>query len=398
MSRRRVIVQWLCFFLLGVQGLYGEAPSENPPEAVITEETTLLSEENEAEAPKPEPELLAQDLPEAELLDRIPISTEFLADDAEETQKRPKLFQPNVMRRPVNGIAAIVNDEIITVGQLQRELGPLIYGIQKQAKSQQDFDQRVEALTQEILDNLIERRLLVAQFKEMGGKVPKSFIENDFEDFLSQKFNGDRHKLHEALKSQEKTILGLRNDIEEGIMMGAMRHHASFSQSEISPEKIENFYNNNRLFFFQEEQVKLRQITLRPSPEENEADLIARAEKLIDKLKSNTPFEEVARGYSQDELASSGGSYGWISYTDIHEELAKEAFLLEAGEFSESPVILNDHAFILLAEKKHDERIQPLEEAREFIEERLAADESKLAQKKWAERLRKNAYVKIMMD
>ncbi|MDD4349166.1 MAG: peptidyl-prolyl cis-trans isomerase, partial [Opitutales bacterium] len=79
----------------------------------------------------------------------------------------------------------------------------------------------------------------------------------------------------------------------------------------------------------------------------------------------------------------------------IRKELADVAFALEPGTYTREPVVIGNHVFILFVEDKRDEGIQPIEEVREIIEERIMSTISRDAQQKWVARLREGAYIRF---
>ena len=59
-----------------------------------------------------------------------------------------------------NGIAAIVEGQVITVEKLRRELAPVIPRLQVESKNQEEFSQRIEELSKQILQNMMQRNLM----------------------------------------------------------------------------------------------------------------------------------------------------------------------------------------------------------------------------------------------
>ena len=67
-----------------------------------------------------------------------------------------------------NGIAAIAEGEIITLQQLRKELEPIIPRLRVEAKSEQQFAARIDQLSKEVLQNMIDRILIVKAAEEKG--------------------------------------------------------------------------------------------------------------------------------------------------------------------------------------------------------------------------------------
>ena len=184
-----------------------------------------------------------------------------------------------------------------------------------------------------------------------------------------------------------------RKRLHEQIIVSVMRGQMRRSQSEISPEKIESFYNENKIHFYQEESVRLRLIMLKPIAEESSDLLMQTARKIIDELNKNAKFEDLAQRYSKDSRKNRGGEWGWINRADLREELSEVAFDLDIGQHSD-PVQLSSQVFIMQVDDKREEGIQPLVEVRERIENILVDQLARQAQQRWLERLRRYAYIK----
>lgn len=184
-----------------------------------------------------------------------------------------------------------------------------------------------------------------------------------------------------------------RKRLHEQIIVSIMRGQMRKSQSEISPEKIESFYNENKIHFYQEESVRLRLIMLKPIAEESQDLLMQTARKIIEELNRGAKFFDLAQRYSQDSRKNRGGDWGWINRADLREELSEVAFDLDIEQYSE-PIQLGGQVFIMQVEDRREEGIQPLLEVRERIENILVDQLARQAQQRWLERLRRDAYIK----
>lgn len=291
------------------------------------------------------------------------------------------------------GLAAEVENTVITFEELRREMAPLIPRIREASRSRAEFTKRMEELYFEVLQNLIDRVLIVEEFREKEYNLPQTFIENEFDRILIEDFENDRARFLEYLESLGKNVREFRRDLRERIIVSVMRSEKRKSQSQISPERIEQFYNENKINFYVEEAVKMRIVMLRPLADEGPDQMQQTVDLVYEKLQEGVEFAEVARQFSQDSRRERGGDWGWIQRSDLKDELSAVAFSLEVGEYSEA-VQLEDQIFILYAEDKRDEGIQPINEVRDRIEEILASQLARQAQEQWIERLRREAYIR----
>jgi peptidyl-prolyl cis-trans isomerase SurA len=300
-------------------------------------------------------------------------------------------------RQYQNGIAAIVEGRIITREELRKKMSPIVPQIMRESRNAVEFEQRIQQLEREVLQNEIDKVLIVKAFNEIEEmQIPPNVVENEFENMLIEEFDGDRSKLLEYLRSENKTIAEFRNEILEDIIVSVMRSRNRQSQAEVSPERIESFYNENKIRFYQEESIHLRQIVLKPLADESSQLLLQNAQKIVEELNKGVAFEDLAREYSQDSMAKRGGDYGWLQRDELVPRLQEEALALEKGEFSE-PFIFNSWVYILYCENKREEGIQPLPEVRDTIERFIISEISRENQTRWLERLRADGYVKFYL-
>ncbi len=300
----------------------------------------------------------------------------------------------NLNLRYANGITAIAEDHIITVDDVRREIGPLIPEIQRQSRTEEEFNKKVEALQEDVIQNLIDRVLIVKDFyKDEKRKVPVSYIDNQLAETIITQFDGDRSKFLAHLRSRGISQKDYRKEIEEDMIYGYMRQQQSKLASAVSPVKIETYYKENKDRFYQEDSAHLRLIQVTRAADDTDETLRAKGDDIIAQLKAGADFGSVARQHSQDSRKGKGGDWGWQRRSDLRKEFSDVIFTLEAGKYSD-PLIMPEGAFILFVEERKHAGVLPLDEARPEIEKLLVQQGSRQATERWLEKLRRNAYVK----
>ena len=295
-----------------------------------------------------------------------------------------------------NGIAAIAEGQIITVEELRRELEPIIPRLRVESRNAQEFSKRIDELSKEVLQNMIDRIIIVKAAEEKGLLLPESYIDQEYDEVIDRDFAGDRGRFLEYLRARGETARDFRRNIYKRVVVNAMRAETRRSQSEISPERIEEFYVKNKLRFYQEEALHSRQVILTPMASEGLVPLRQTAKKVINELDSGANFGDIARKYSQDEMSRKGGDWGWIERKDIRKELSDIAFALEPGKYSQA-IEIGGTIFILYAEDKREEMIQPVAQVRDIIENVLVGEIARETQEKWLTDLRNDAYVRYFL-
>ncbi len=296
--------------------------------------------------------------------------------------------------RLANSIAAIAEDKIITVDEVRRELEPYLPSIQKDSGGDpMKFRQAIEQMETEIIQNLTDNVLIVKQFYEDKGQIPPSFVDNEIEETIITKFEGKRSLYLDYLKSIGKTPEEHRTTIKEEIIVNYMRSKMRKSASVVSPVRIEQFYEEYKQEFFEEEALHLRLIRLTKLADESDEVLKQTADEIYEKLDLGFAFDELAVKYSNDSKAKKGGDWGWVTRGSLIEELSEPAFALKEGEFSE-PIFIKNNLFILYSEEHRPEGYMPLPEVRESIEDILVSKMAREAEAKFLERLRRDGYVR----
>jgi peptidyl-prolyl cis-trans isomerase SurA len=301
----------------------------------------------------------------------------------------------NLNLRFANGIAAIAEDKIITVDDVRREVTPLIPQLNREAKSEQDFNQRLEALQDNAIHNLIDRVLIIKDFQKDDKKhVPQSFVDNQIAEELTDQFDNDRSKFLAYLRARGTTMRDYRKETEEDIIYNYEMHQQHKSQSLVSPVRIEQYYKENKDKFYQDDSVHLRLIQLPRIPGESDGALKGKADSILLRLRSGEKFEDLAKEYSSDSRHAKGGDWGWMKRSDLKPEFSEPLFAVKKGECSE-PVMLPEGCFLLYADDRKYAGIQSLDEVRDQIERILVQQMSRESEDRWLERLRRNGYVKL---
>jgi peptidyl-prolyl cis-trans isomerase SurA len=274
---------------------------------------------------------------------------------------------------PIEGVVAVVEDTVITWDELRRQLTPIVRQLEAEAQTQAEFNERLEMLTQEVLQNIIDRVLIVKEFYKMPGiDVPKSYIENEYEEYILNIFNGDRLEFLRNLQSQGKTARQFRKELKENLIISWMKSRLRKSEAEISPEKVEAYYNENIERFVKPESMHVRQLTLTLQNDESLEALQAKAQAIYKELEAGADFVTLVKQYSSDNLAKDGGDLGWVTSNELLKELNATLITLEPGQYT--PVItLNNTIFILKLEEKRAKTTLPITNVREDIEAILAA-------------------------
>jgi parvulin-like peptidyl-prolyl isomerase len=308
----------------------------------------------------------------------------------------------------MDGIAAVVNGDIITISQL-RELTSAREMALREMLTGEELLREVKNLREAALNDLIDRQLILQEFAKREFNIPDYVVADRVQSIILQEFGGDRQAFVRTLQAQGYTMARFQEMEREKIIVQAMRQANVRDDFIITPRQIQIYYEQNKANFTTPEEVRLRMIVLREGStgdvffgEEDGAlgaggSKRAMAQEIREKLVNGADFERMAAMYSEDPTtAPMGGDWGWIQRNTLNEQLTRVAFGLGAGQIS--PVVqLGDSYYILLVESRKPARTKPLNEVKEEIERNLMQQERQRAQKRWLETLRQTAFIRILV-
>ena len=293
----------------------------------------------------------------------------------------------------IDGIAAVVNGEVITYSQVRSLSAPREKLLRSQLTGK-DLEKKLIELREMALKDLIDRRLVIQAFKKESYQIPDHIVDQRVHDIIRESFGGDRNTFIKTLEAQNYTLGEFKEKELERIMVQAMRSHNVKTNSIISPTKIEDYYRKHREEFTTKEQIKLRMIMI--SGQKDTASAPAQkalAEEVLGKLASGAEFDSTAQVYSEDSTKDNGGDWGWIERNTLAAPLEKFAFNMPIGRISN----IIDYAgnyYIIKVEDKHGGTTRSLAEARDDIEKKLLQEEAQGIQERWIAGLRAKAYIK----
>jgi peptidyl-prolyl cis-trans isomerase SurA len=295
----------------------------------------------------------------------------------------------------IDGVAAVVNGDVITFSQVQEVSGPRERTLREQFTGQELIDKIKEARLG-ALNDLIDRQLIVQEFKKKQFNIPDYVVDDQIANIIKDDFAGDRQAFLRTLNAQGYTVNKFRDMQRDKVIVGAMRQNNVKGNFSATPQQIQAYYDANKQEFVTPEQLKLRMIVLNADPlDANSADSTRKmAEEIRDKVKGGADFATMAKTYSMDGTAESGGDWGLIDRKTLNQQLTDVAFALSPGQTSQV-VQIGDSFYILYCESKKESGVIPLPEVRAGIERKLEQAMRQKATQRWLDSLREKAFIKI---
>ena len=294
-----------------------------------------------------------------------------------------------------NAIVAIVNDDVITLYEVNREAQPLIREAEKKAPLNDAARSQIRRKT---LEQVIEKKLVEQKIKELNIKVTDEEIRQAIEDVKKQNSITSQEAFLAALANQGFSFDQYRTQLREQIEKLKLISMEVRAKIQVSETEIREFYEANRAKYTEDEAYRARHIFFKTNEKAGAEEIkrtMTKALMVLAEAKSGKDFIELAKTYSEDPVASKdGGDLGIFKKGDMQPELESAIIALKPGEVSE--LVYTPAGFhIIKLEERISGKLKPLEGLKTEIEETIYKKKSEERFSQWAKELRSKANVEI---
>src|SRR5437868_11372671 len=145
----------------------------------------------------------------------------------------------------MSGIAAIANEGLVTIQEaviLAKIAAPGLW--EAAHHNPQQYQSHWNRAVLDAAEHLIERRLILDDFKSSGLVFPESIIEDQIQDIIRERY-GERRTMAKTLQANGLSIEAFRQQQREDLILKAMEQRNVKQAIIISPAKIEAYYQTN---------------------------------------------------------------------------------------------------------------------------------------------------------
>ena len=256
----------------------------------------------------------------------------------------------------------------------------------------------IRKLQESALNDLIDRKLILSEFKAMGGTIQPKYIDDAVTRFVNGRFKGDREAFLKQLTEQGITLNQFRDVQRDQIAVQALQARQTKDNGiGVSlPHERKKMYEKIKHEFATEGQLKLRMLSI---PKMTQQSSLASQEKLIKSIRSKVlngaSFSSVAKKYSKDSFAAKGGSVGTIGRNTLNRTLTQIAYSLRTGRVSE--VISDGPSWRLMyVDGRVGQKVPSQKEIADEIEKRISIEKRQSSLSGWLTKLRRDSNIRIL--
>lgn len=298
----------------------------------------------------------------------------------------------------IDKVVAVVNDEVITLSELQKEEKPLIQRIRQASEGEAQASQ-MQITRRQILQALILRRLQLQEAGKEGIVVEASEVDATIKVIKERNGLTSDQEFTGVLAKENLTLDEFRTKVREQMVVDRLLTRHVRTRIVVSEEEITKYYQAHMDQFDQDPSVRLRHILIRlpdePSPEEV-TQARTRSWEALAKLRNGAKFEEVAAQYSDGPTAQEGGDLGVIRKGELDPALERAAFALEPGMVSD--VIQTAAGLNIIRVDERTTGDVPIDAIRAQVRQRLFQEKMKERMDAYFAELTRKAYVDVRLD
>ena len=267
----------------------------------------------------------------------------------------------------IERVVAVVNQDIITLSEVERVIGHLKEGIESENRLQRR--ERMNELFRKALDSLIEEKLLDQEVKRSGVKVAGKEVDGTIEE-IKRRNGASQEDLEKALSKDGLTLESFKKEVEKKLLRTKLVNWAVKVDPKVGEKELRDFYQKNI------NQYRI-ELSYRPShilfvvPKEAKAEEVrairGKCQRVLDKIKAGEDFGEMAILYSEDTSSKDKGDLGYFKKGELLPAIEKEALRLKIREVG--GIVRTEFGFhiIKLLDRKGDES-SSFEEVRQKIQ------------------------------
>lgn len=255
--------------------------------------------------------------------------------------------------RPLDGIVAVVNDDVIVRSELQSEIDLVLPELQARGATIPPRD----VLEKQVLERLILKRLQMQQAEQLGIQVDDETLTTALNGIAAR--NGmSLAELRQTLGQNGVDFDSFREDTRSQILTSQLQQQAVVRNIRVSDAEVDRFLEREADTLIQRREVKLQHILV-ALPDNPSASQVAAARSkvqgLLQRLRSGADFASIAAAESDGRRALEGGDLGWFSMAEVPTLAVEASQTLAKGEVTEPIQSPSGFHLIKIADIRGDE-------------------------------------------
>ncbi len=297
----------------------------------------------------------------------------------------------------VDRIVAIVNDEVISLYELNQATQPYIEQVRGSQYPEDVERQLVFEVRSKILNEMINEKLADQELKRQNISVSDKEIDNAIEQIKGKRAITDE-ELRQALSAQGLTYEEFRQQTKQQILRAKLVNREVRSKIVITDQDIKEYYDQHAEEYAYEKKYHLRNFYIRLSTFATEADrqaALRQLETVRAEVEAGKPIDELTKSALQPDAPVESDDMGLFKIEDLSPQLRETIRDMKPGDMT--PVIEAPFGYqVLMVEEIVDTAGKTQAEAAAEIEDKLFNQIVDQKYQSWLQDLKDRAHIKII--
>jgi hypothetical protein len=307
------------------------------------------------------------------------------------------VFGQETETKVVDEVVAQVNNDVITLSKVKREIKFVVDSQVQQGKDRAAAQKAVDEKQGELIANLINEELMIQRAKEAGiDKEADVEVNQRFAQIMKEYNLKTIEALYKAMESQGVNPQELRDMWRKQAIRDLLlqRELQSKVYWEATPKQVKEYFDKNSAKFTKPESVTISEIFLAFAGRD-EAAVRAKAADLVKQLRAGADFEKLAvENSDKPDVAKTKGKVDTFDVKTLDPKFANAIKGLQKGAITD-PIDIEDIGLTIL---RVDDKTAASAES--FFDERtvrmaILSEKLPARQKEYMAKLREGAYIKI---
>jgi peptidyl-prolyl cis-trans isomerase SurA len=298
----------------------------------------------------------------------------------------------------VDRVAAVVNNEIITLGEVTKRASADLQRSDQDTPPEQRAKKHQEIILK-VLDTIIDDHLLDQEVKEAKIVIDDKQVDLGVQDVM-KRYNLNTEQLATAIANEGLTLSEYREQMRKQLGRFQLMREKVAKLVKVTDSDIRSEYDRMARDEGKEIEVHVRHIVVSvtesaPQPAVDAA--FATAKAIAEEARQpGVDFAQLAKAKSQGSSAADGGDLGFFRRGAMVPAFEKVAFSLKVGEVSD-PVRTSVGWHVIKLEERRAVGLLPISDLKPQIEEKLRREQSERASQQFVKSLRLGAVVEIKL-
>lgn len=301
----------------------------------------------------------------------------------------------------VDRVVAVVNEDVITLSEVNEEGKPLFQRVAEQAPAS-ELPEALKQVRQTVIDKLIEKKIMLQEAKKADISVSEEEIDRAFELILKRN-NTTRQQFRNELAVMGLTEEQYRENLRNQVLSSKLVSYEVRSKVIIPESKIIDYYDTHYTERVGEGGYYILQIgiawdSINNGEEIDKEEARKKAERIRSLAVAGQDFRELAKEYSDLPSAVDGGDIGVLNKDDMSSEMLEIISKTKAGQIS--PIIATSSGFqffkVLSSQEGQIITKVPYESVKDEIYDILYQREIEARFEDWLKEKKDQSYIKIL--